>query len=77
MRGTKKAVKRRLTARKAAVSRNGRGPAAPSPGDERLGEALAQQAATADILGIIAASRTDAQPVFDAIAERAARLWAS
>jgi PAS domain S-box-containing protein len=39
-----------------------------------LTEALAQQAATAEILRVIRHSPTDAQPVFDMIAERAMRL---
>jgi GAF domain-containing protein len=42
--------------------------------DERLADALAQQAATAAILRGMSASPTDVQPTLDAIAERAAIL---
>src|SRR5262249_49244789 len=41
-----------------------------------LGQALGQQTATSEILGVISSSPTDVQPVFDAIAAAATKLCA-
>ncbi|HLE13518.1 MAG TPA: GAF domain-containing protein [Anaerolineales bacterium] len=45
--------------------------------NREIGEALERERATGQILGVIASSRTEIQPVLDAIAENAARLSGS
>ncbi len=70
-----KSVRTRAGA-KAPAARKARPPAVADGRsvERRLADALAQQAATAEILRVMAASPTDVQPVMQAVAEHAARL---
>jgi GAF domain-containing protein len=70
-----KAVKARAGAKPAAAKR----PLSATTGEvrsteQRLADALAQQAATSNILRVMAESPSDVQPVLDAVAEHAAHL---
>ena len=79
-RGEKPATAK-VTAKRPAAPRRAVAAEARAPGtakaravEQRLAAALEQQAATDEILRIMAASRNDVQPVLDAVAQRAARL---
>jgi PAS domain S-box-containing protein len=71
----KRAAKQAQAKRKPAAPRNAPGAAAARPDSEvRLADALAQQAATSELLRVISSSRADLHPVFDAIVTNAERL---
>ena len=71
----KGAAKQAQTKRKPAAPRNAPGaPAARAASEARLADALAQQAATSELLRVISSSGADLQPVFDAIVKNAERL---
>ncbi|CAG0993479.1 two-component system, sensor histidine kinase and response regulator [Burkholderiales bacterium] len=69
-----KAAKARAASRPSAGRSRMRPVADLRPVKQRLADALAQQAATSEILRAMSASPTDVRPVMDAVAERAARL---
>ena len=67
----KRSVKRRATSSKESIAKLKQTIAAQA---REIREGAEQQAATSDILRIIATSPTDLQPVLDVVAENAARL---
>src|SRR5258706_8001340 len=70
-----KTVKAKAGAKLPAVRRSRpRAPVDNRSVEQRLADALAQQAATSEILRVMAASPTDVQPVLDAVARLVARL---
>ena len=71
-RGTK-AAKAGVKAQPAHTPRK-RAAAPARPLEAQLADALAREAATAEILRVIQTSRTDPKPVFEAIAEAALKL---
>ncbi len=69
-----KPAKPKVAAKRPAVRKSTPTPGAKPSVAQRLKDALDQQAATSEILQVMASSPTDVQPVLDAVAQRAADL---
>ncbi len=69
-----KPVRTKVAPKRPAARKPAQKPRAKPSVAQRLEEALAQQAATAEILRVMASSPTDVQPVLQAVAQRAAEL---
>lgn len=77
MEGSAKGAKPKPATRRPAVGKSARkrGTGRTEPQvEQRLAEALEQQAATSEILRVISQSQTDVQPVFETIAAAALKL---